>query len=202
MSKWHPQAWPGLNVSALPPQGCVFSIRNAFSSFTGVAHVPGPKRWCRWKMCDLSEEAIFFHRSLLQFSCLYSHCWCFWLCTGNSMGTLTYLQLLTQQTPKLQNVLLRSFEWQKLNHADASESMSHLWPSVLSLASFLTGMNMCRVAILHGSCSFTDVLGPCQTQEHIFANFSCFQHVNFEDKPCSCSSTNPTLEGAAVKRQL
>jgi len=70
---------------------------------------PGKRRtrtrsstWCKRK-CDSSDQATFFHCSVVQFWCSRAHCWPLWRWTGVSMGTLTGLRLCNPIRNKLMN---------------------------------------------------------------------------------------------------
>lgn len=151
---------------------CIFSIMTFFFlSHIGIAHISAEKRWFRGKMCH---------------NFLNSH-------TGSSMGSLTHLQVLTQQTPKLRQNQHSLLIFASQVHQPTFDPVIGLLCSLLDFFSKEI-VDICRAAVLHRSCSFTDVLGPSQTQELMFASFCCFQHVSFEDKPCSIFSSNPTLK--------
>lgn len=119
---------------------------------------------------------------MVHFWCSHSHCWCFWVSTGISMGALTGLQLFSPIPIKLwYTVYSDTFQsepawtfcrvWvtaahllgrttQTSLHSPLAVSLGCQWPWLVHYCSFLGPLlidtDHCRLGISHKTCSIRD----------------------------------------------
>ena len=89
------------NITLPPPAFHLPIVHLGAMCFPDEQHTrTQPSMWCKRKH-DSSDQATFFHFSVVQILCSRAHCWYFRLWTGVSMGTLTGLQLCSPICNKL-----------------------------------------------------------------------------------------------------
>ena len=148
--------------------------------------------WCKRK-CDSSDQASFFHCSVVQFWCSRAHCRCFQQWTDVSMGTLTGLWLhspicnklwctVCSDTYLLEPALTFSAIWATVAClirpcGPAFSPHVHQWALTAHdlvaiqrssiLGPLLTCTDHCRPGTPHNSCSFGHALTQLSSHHNL-----------------------------------